>query len=47
VQFASPSGGWGATLVNGVPTTYTATFGQITGISNTPRDWQFAGHVNF
>lgn len=24
-----------------------ASFGQITGVSNTPRDWQFAGHINF
>jgi hypothetical protein len=51
VTFSSPSGGWGATLVNGVPTAYTATYGTITGINTSgslaPRDWQFAGHVNF
>ena len=40
VTFSSPSASWS----NG-----SATFGEITGISTTylPRDWQFAGHINF
>jgi hypothetical protein len=34
----NPSAGW---------STGSATFGQITSASATPRDWQFAGHLNF
>jgi hypothetical protein len=36
VQFGGPAATFGA-----------ANFGQISGIANTPRDFQFAGHINF
>jgi hypothetical protein len=38
VQFSNPTSTWTPTA---------ATFGQITGIANAPRDIQFAGHINF
>jgi hypothetical protein len=38
VVFSNPGGAWSSG---------SASFGAITGISNTPRDWQFAGHINF
>lgn len=40
VVFAGPSGNWSAG---------STTFGAITGLAsnNSPRDWQFAGHINF
>ena len=38
VTFGGPSGGWGAG---------SATFGQVTSASGSPRDWQFAGHITF
>ncbi|HZP05567.1 MAG TPA: TonB-dependent receptor [Terracidiphilus sp.] len=40
VIFAGPSGSWSSG---------SATFGTITGLAsnNNPRDWQFAGHINF
>ncbi|GAC1418366.1 MAG: hypothetical protein NVSMB62_10070 [Acidobacteriaceae bacterium] len=53
VQFSGPSANWNPTFtyVNGVPTIASAagqgSFGQIGGISNSPRDFQFAGHINF
>jgi hypothetical protein len=42
VQISGPGGGWSATA-----SSTTSTFGEVTGISNSPRDWQFAGHINF
>jgi hypothetical protein len=36
VVFGGPGGSYGA-----------GTFGKITGVSNSPRDFQFAGHLNF
>jgi hypothetical protein len=36
VQFGGPGASFGS-----------ATFGTISGVSNSPRDWQFAGHINF
>jgi hypothetical protein len=40
VVFAGPSGSW---------STGSTSFGTITGLAsnNNPRDWQFAGHINF
>ena len=38
VTFGSPSASWGSG---------STTFGTISGVSNSPRDWQFAGHINF
>ena len=38
VVFSGPSGAWSAG---------SAAFGAVTGISNNPRDYQFAGHINF
>jgi hypothetical protein len=38
VVFGNPSATWASGSTS---------FGQITGVSNTPRDWQFAGHLNF
>jgi hypothetical protein len=38
VVFGSPSATWANASTS---------FGQITGVSNSPRDWQFAGHINF
>jgi hypothetical protein len=38
VTFGGPNGGWAAG---------SATFGQVTSASGSPRDWQFAGHINF
>ena len=38
VTFSSPTASWSSG---------SSTFGTITGISNSPRDWQFAGHLNF
>jgi hypothetical protein len=38
VVFAGPSGSWSSGSTS---------FGAVTGISNSPRDWQFAGHINF
>ena len=42
VQISGPGGGWSATAAS-----TSSTFGEVTGISNSPRDWQFAGHINF
>jgi len=42
VQFSSPGAGWSATA-----STTASTYGEVTGISNSPRDWSFAGHFNF
>jgi hypothetical protein len=42
VQFSGPGTGWSATA-----SATSNTFGEVTGISNSPRDWQFAGHFNF
>jgi len=52
VQISGPGGGWSAaTNTNSPPTTgagaTSSTYGEVTGISNSPRDWQFAGHLNF
>jgi hypothetical protein len=38
VTFGGPSSGWSAG---------STTFGQVTSASGSPRDWQFAGHINF
>jgi hypothetical protein len=38
VTMGDPSASWSAG---------SSTFGEITGISGNPRDWQFAGHFNF
>ncbi len=38
VVFSGPSGGWSSG---------SSSYGTISGISNNPRDWQFAGHINF
>ena len=38
VTFGGPSSGWSAG---------SATFGQVTSASGSPRDWQFSGHLNF
>jgi hypothetical protein len=38
VVFSGPSGNWSSG---------STTFGAITVIANSPRDWQFAGHINF
>jgi hypothetical protein len=38
VQFGGPNTGWFAG---------STTFGQVTSASGSPRDWQFAGHINF
>lgn len=38
VTFSGPSTGWTST---------STTFGEVTGASSSPRDWQFAGHINF
>jgi hypothetical protein len=42
VQFSAPNVAWSTSA--GVATN---AFGQIGGIANQPRSWQFAGHVNF
>jgi hypothetical protein len=39
--FSAATGGTGIWSAN------STSFGQITGIANSPRDWQFAGHFNF
>jgi hypothetical protein len=48
VQFNSPTASGVITSVSaaGVPT-YSGTFGQVNGIANQPRSWQFGGHFNF
>jgi hypothetical protein len=38
VVFSGPSGSWASGSTS---------FGTVTGIANNPRDWQFAGHINF
>jgi hypothetical protein len=38
VTFGSPTASWSSG---------STTFGTITSASGTPRDWQFAGHINF
>jgi Carboxypeptidase regulatory-like domain/TonB dependent receptor-like, beta-barrel len=38
VIFRGPSGAWSSGSTS---------FGAINGIANNPRDWQFAGHINF
>lgn len=47
VTFSNPGAAWNANLVGGAVASYTGNFGQIGGISNSPRDFQFAGHLNF
>jgi hypothetical protein len=48
VTFNGPNGSWGQTSAAGItPIVYAPTFGQVTGASGTPRDWQFSGHINF
>ena len=48
VTFNGPNGSWGQTSAAGVtPIVYAPTFGQVTGASGNPRDWQFSGHINF
>jgi hypothetical protein len=47
VNFSGPGATWNATLVNGGVSAYTGSFGQITSVANSPRDFQFAGHINF
>lgn len=47
VVFRGPNGGWGATLQSDGSYTYPSSFGTVTGIANSPRDWQFAGHITF
>jgi len=42
VQFSAPGSGWSATA-----SATSSSFGEVTNISNSPRDWQFAGHFNF
>jgi Carboxypeptidase regulatory-like domain/TonB dependent receptor len=42
VQMGGPGGGWSATA-----SATSSTYGEVTGISNSPRDWQFAGHFSF
>ena len=37
VTFNGPNTGWGSST----------TFGQVTGASGNPRDWQFSGHIVF
>jgi hypothetical protein len=46
VTMSGPGTGWNNTGTNASPV-YPAAFGQITSIANNPRDWQFAGHINF
>lgn len=47
VVFRGPNTSWGISkVVNGVPV-YASSFGTISGVANSPRDWQFAGHINF
>jgi hypothetical protein len=38
VVFSNPSGSWSSGSTS---------FGTVSGIGNNPRDWQFAGHINF
>ena len=38
VQFGGPSAAWAYN---------SSSFGEVTGVSNAARDWQFAGHINF
>ena len=38
VQFGGPSAAWSYN---------SSSFGEVTGVSNSARDWQFAGHINF
>jgi hypothetical protein len=38
VQFGGPSAAWAYN---------SSSFGEVTGVSNSARDWQFAGHINF
>jgi hypothetical protein len=38
VQFGGPSAAWAYN---------SSSFGEVTGVSNVARDWQFAGHINF
>jgi hypothetical protein len=45
VTFNGPNGSWGQTTGPGVAPA--ATFGQVTGASGNPRDWQFSGHIKF
>jgi hypothetical protein len=47
VNFSGPGATWNASLVNGAVSAYSGNFGQITSVANTPRDFQFAGHINF
>jgi len=42
VQFSAPGSGWSATA-----SATSSTYGEVTNISNSPRDWQFAAHFNF
>jgi hypothetical protein len=50
VTMSGPSAGWsdGGKWVSGTfQSSPSTSFGQITSIANNPRDWQFAGHINF
>jgi hypothetical protein len=39
---------WNKVLMGSPNATFgSSAFGTIAGIANTPRDWQFAGHLNF
>jgi hypothetical protein len=44
VQIGSPVVG---SSYNAATDVATGNFGTVSGISNSPRDWQFAGHINF
>lgn len=48
VTMAGPNTSWNNTNTSGSGAgTYPSAFGTIGGISNSPRDFQFAGHINF
>ena len=49
VTFNNPAGAWSASRAAGGAVTYSTSFGTISGVSGNPgpRDWQFAGHLNF
>jgi Carboxypeptidase regulatory-like domain/TonB dependent receptor len=46
VTMAGPGTAWNNTGTNTSPI-YPTAFGTVTAIANSPRDWQFAGHINF
>jgi hypothetical protein len=49
VTFNNPAVAWSASRAAGGTVTYSTSFGTISGVSGNPgpRDWQFAGHINF